>query len=204
MVAKSTERRRKALMSQRPFIALEAAPRTKPSNYPEPFASKMVGRVKRPLGDLFGLNSFGANLTTLSPGAVTALQHVHSIQDEMVFVVAGYPTLVLDGKAMPLAPGMVAGFPAGGAAHHIENRTDIDCTLLEVGDRSSGDAVSYPADDIEAVMASDGKWQFTHKDGTPYETRASGFGNDQNSQQRVGAWLVATGRRWLGPMSKLI
>ncbi len=155
-------------MSRKPFLASEAAPRTKPSNYPEPFASKMAGRVKRPLGDLFGLKSFGANFTTLSPGAVTALQHVHSVQDEMVFVVAGYPTLVLDGEVMPLAPGMVVGFAAGGASHYIENRTDFDCTLLEVGDRSNGDAVSYPADDIEAVMDNNGKWKFTHKDGTPY------------------------------------
>ncbi len=86
----------------------------------------------------------------------------------MVFVVAGYPTLVLDGEVMPLAPGMVVGFAAGGASHYIENRTDFDCTLLEVGDRSNGDAVSYPADDIEAVMDNNGKWKFTHKDGTPY------------------------------------
>ncbi len=39
--------------------ASDAPPRTKPSNYPEPFASRMAGRVKRPLGDLFGIKSFG-------------------------------------------------------------------------------------------------------------------------------------------------
>ena len=49
--------------------AEEAPPRTKPSNYPEPFFSRMKGRLKRPLGDLFGLTNFGVNLTTLSPGA---------------------------------------------------------------------------------------------------------------------------------------
>jgi hypothetical protein len=32
------------------ITALDAAPRTKPSNYPEPFASRMAGRDKRPLG----------------------------------------------------------------------------------------------------------------------------------------------------------
>ncbi len=31
--------------------ASEAPARTNPSNYPEPFASRMVGREKRPLGD---------------------------------------------------------------------------------------------------------------------------------------------------------
>jgi len=36
-----------------------AAPRTKPSNYPEPFASMMSGRIKRPLGDPYGQKNFG-------------------------------------------------------------------------------------------------------------------------------------------------
>jgi len=38
--------------------ALDAPKRVKPSNYPEPFASQMAGREKRPLGDLFGLTNF--------------------------------------------------------------------------------------------------------------------------------------------------
>ena len=63
---------------------------------------------------------------------------------------------------------MAAGFPANGNAHHLENRTDTDCVILEVGDRSSGDTASYPMDDIAAVMVGVGKWVFTHKDGTPY------------------------------------
>ena len=42
-------------------VAAKAPARTKPSNYPEPFASRMAGREKRPLGDLFGLANFGVN-----------------------------------------------------------------------------------------------------------------------------------------------
>ena len=49
-------------------VAAEAPPRGRASNYPEPFASRMAGRIKRPLGDLFGLTNFGVNLTTLQPG----------------------------------------------------------------------------------------------------------------------------------------
>ena len=49
-----------AAMTEYPvaLAAALAAPRTKKSNYPEPFASRMEGRVKRPLGDLFGLEEF--------------------------------------------------------------------------------------------------------------------------------------------------
>jgi uncharacterized cupin superfamily protein len=148
--------------------AASAPPRTKPSNYPEPFFSMMSGRIKRPLGDLYGLKNFGVNLTTLTPGAVSALFHQHSQQDEFIYIVAGKPTLVTDGGRQVLEPGMIFGFPAGGTAHNLVNETDSDCVYLEVGDRTTGDEGAYPRDDIQAVMAPDGKWQFTHKDGTPY------------------------------------
>jgi len=53
----------------------EAPVRIKPSNYPQPFAARMLGREKRPLGELFGLTNFGVNFTRLAPGAVSSLRH---------------------------------------------------------------------------------------------------------------------------------
>ena len=149
------------------LLAGEAPTRAKPSNYPEPFASRMAGRVKKPLGDLFGLRTFGVNLTRLKPGGESALLHRHSQQDEFVFILEGQPTLVTDDGEMVLAPGMCAGFPAAGRAHQLVNRTDEDVVYLEIGDRTPGDAVSYPMDDIAAEIGPDG-WRFTHKDGRPY------------------------------------
>jgi len=149
-------------------VADDAPPRTKATNYPEPFASRMAGRLKRPLGDLFGLTNFGVNLTRLAPGAVTALRHAHTKQDELVYVLEGHPTLHTDEGRMRLSPGMCAGFKAGtGNGHHFMNETDQDVVILEVGDRIPGDAGSYPDDDLVAKMV-DGTWRFTHKDGTPY------------------------------------
>ena len=148
--------------------AASAPPRTVASNYPEPYASRMAGRTKRPLGDLFELSNFGVNLTRLEPGAATALHHRHSRQDEFVYVLQGAPTLVTDSGEEQLEPGMCAGFPAGGTAHHLENRTASDVVILEVGDRSAGDEATYPQDDLQAVLDSHGKWQFARKDGTPF------------------------------------
>ena len=148
--------------------ATQAPSRTQSSNYPEPFASRMSGRVKKPLGDLFGLANFGVNLTRLAPGAVSSLRHAHTLQDEFVYVLEGHPTLVTDAGDTPLHPGMCAGFQAGtGDAHQLVNRTSEDVVYLEVGDRTSGDAGSYPDDDLQAVSVA-GRWYFTHKDGTPY------------------------------------
>ena len=39
---------------------------------------------------------------------------------------------------------------------------------LEVGDRTAGDAVEYPHDDIKAALNTQGQWVFSHKDGRAY------------------------------------
>jgi len=109
-------------------LAVADAPlRTKPSNYPEPYASRMAARRKRPLGDLFGLTNFGVNLTRLPPGAVSALRHAHPKQDEFVYMLEGTATLITDAGETTLTPGMCAGFKAGsGDAHQLVNRSGAD------------------------------------------------------------------------------
>ncbi len=150
------------------IVAAEAPPRVRPSIYPEPFASRMAGRVKHPLGDLFGLTNFGVNLTRLAPGAVSALRHAHTRQDEFILVIEGSQTLVTDAGETRLAPGMCAGFKAGtGDAHQLRNDGEDEAVYLEVGDRMPGDSASYPDEDLQAVMG-EGGWRFLHKDGRPY------------------------------------
>jgi len=155
----------------KPPVAIRAAdaePRRRPSAYPEPFASRMNGREKRPLGDLFGLGNFGVNLVCMAPGAVSALRHAHSRQDEFIYVLSGTPTLRTDQGETRLEPGMCAGFRAGsGDAHCLVNLSEEEVVYLEVGDRSEGDTVSYPDDDLQALRE-DGRWVFVHKDGSPY------------------------------------
>lgn len=149
-------------------VAADVAPRTRPSVYPEPFASRMAGREKRALGDLFGLANFGVNLTRLAPGAVSALHHAHTLEEEFVYVLEGRPTLYTDAGPQQLGPGMCAGFrPGTGNAHHLANQTDQPVLYIEVGNRVQGDSAIYPHDDLIAMKRSAG-WQFSHKDGTPY------------------------------------
>lgn len=149
-------------------VAADVAPRTIPSLYPEVFAKRTEGREKRQLGNVFGLSNFGVNLTRLPPGSSSALRHAHSKQDELIYILEGCPTLITDAGESEMAPGMCAGFPAGtGNAHHLVNRSAADVVYLEVGDRTPGDAVHYPDDDLQAHLV-EGGWQFTHKDGTPY------------------------------------
>lgn len=136
--------------------------------YPEPFASQVAGRAKRVLGELFGLTTFGVNLTRLAPSARSSMRHGHTHEDEFVFVLEGTPTLVTDVGETPLQPGTCAGFAAGcGDAHHLINRTATDVVYLEIGSRHVGDAVDYPDDDL-ALRRIDGQVRYFHKDGRPY------------------------------------
>lgn len=153
-----------------PPLALAATSVTpKSSTYPPAFAGRLAGREKRALGDPFGLKNFGVNLTRLPPGGHSALRHAHGTQDEFVYILEGTPTLLTDAGETTLGPGMCAGFPAGtGDAHCLVNRSDADVLLIEVGDRSAGDSVTYPDDDVQAILGPDGKWRYAKKDGTPY------------------------------------
>ncbi len=129
----------------------------------------MAGRVKRQLGDVFGLTNFGVNLTRMVPGAISALRHSHSRQDEFIYILEGTPTLVTESDETELRPGMCAGFRAGeGGGHQLANRSNDVVVYLEVGDRTAGDHVFYPDDDIEAYLE-DGAWRFRRKNGEPYE-----------------------------------
>lgn len=157
-------------MPEKPIAirASEAPPRARPSNYPPDLLAKIGTRVKQPLGDLFGLRNFGVNLTRLPPGAASALRHAHALQDEFVYILQGTPTLVTDAGETPLSPGMCAGFPAGtGDAHHLVNRSGEEVVYLEIGDRTPGESVDYPDDDLMVRPDAEGRARYFRKDGTP-------------------------------------
>jgi len=148
--------------------AADAPERARPSRYPADLTVKVGTREKRPLGDLFGLTNSGVNLTRLPPGAASSLRHAHALQDEFVYVLEGSPVLITDAGETPLTAGMCAGFAAGsGDAHHLVNRGPGDAVYLEVGDRTRGDRVSYPEDDLMVEPGPDGRPRYLRKKGTP-------------------------------------
>lgn len=150
------------------IVAREAPVRAKKSVYPPVFAERVAGRDKRTLGELFALKNFGVNLVQLAPGAQSSLRHAHSKQDEFVFVLEGTATLVTDAGETALSAGMCAGFRAGsGDGHHLRNQGTEPVVYLEIGDRTAGDSVVYPDDELVANLV-DGAWKFSRRDGTAY------------------------------------
>ncbi|MDQ2101305.1 cupin domain-containing protein [Azospirillum isscasi] len=144
--------------------AVEARPGV--TGYPEPFRAAVAGRLRKRLGNPLGITNFGVNLTRLEPGAASALRHWHTRQDEFVYVLEGELTLVTDAGETLLRPGMCAGFPAGKPdGHQLVNRSGEPAAYLEVGDRTAGDEVDYPDDDLRYDGTAD---RYSHRDGTPW------------------------------------
>ncbi|MEI9902075.1 MAG: cupin domain-containing protein [Hyphomicrobium sp.] len=99
-------------------------PGRRSTTYPAEYAAPFDKRIKRALGDAGGLTQFGVNLTTLEPGAISALRHWHANEDEFVYVLDGELTLITNAGEQLLGVGMAATFPAGEPdAHQLVNRS---------------------------------------------------------------------------------
>ncbi|CAN7519177.1 cupin domain-containing protein [Phenylobacterium sp. LjRoot225] len=150
-----------------PKIDVEKAPTRSGTGYPPPHDAPCRDRTRRKLGDAAGLTQFGVNLLRLPPGQWSAQRHWHTAEDEFVYVLEGEGVLVTDEGEQALKAGDCAGFPAGAPnGHHIQNRSDRELVLLEVGSRRPAeDACDYPDIDMIAPAGSDG---YLHRDGTKY------------------------------------
>jgi uncharacterized cupin superfamily protein len=155
-----------------PKIDLDAAPTSNGTTYPDAFAEPCKPRRRFKLGDAVGLSQFGVNLLHLPAGAWSSQRHWHAGEDEFVYVVSGQVVLVEGPEGGPLtetvlSAGDSAGFKAGvPIGHKIENRSDAEALLLEVGTRTpGGDACDYP--DIDMILPA-GADRYFHRDGSPY------------------------------------
>jgi uncharacterized cupin superfamily protein len=148
-------------------IDVNALPKVTGSGYPAPFDAACAARVRQRLGDAAGLSDFGVNLLRLPPGCWSSQRHWHSAEDEFVYVLAGEVVLVTDGGEEILRAADCAGFKAGVQdGHHLQNRSDRDAILLEVGSRRAAqDEGDYPDIDMRFLKADAG---YVRRDGTPY------------------------------------
>ena len=150
-----------------PKIDIDNAPTGHGTGYPEEFAAPCKSRRRWRLGDAVGLDQFGVNLLRLPARAWSSQRHWHAAEDEFVWVVEGEVVLVEEDGETVLVAGDCAGFKAGVAnGHKIENRSDREAVLLEVGSRRpTEDACDYP--DIDMILPT-GADRYFHRDGTPY------------------------------------
>jgi len=151
-----------------PKIDVADLPVDSRTNYPEPFNRVVVGRSRKRLGNAASLDQFGVNLTTLKPGAASALRHWHEKEDELVYILEGEVVLIEDEGETVLRPGDAAGFKASVPnGHHLINKSGRDAVYLEIGTRSKHERAEYPDIDMLVVRDDQGT-RYTHKDGKPY------------------------------------
>ncbi len=151
-----------------PKIDIASLPIDSRSTYPEPFNRVIVGRSRKRLGNAASLDQFGVNLTTLKPGAASALRHWHEMEDELVYILEGEVVLIEDDSEIVLKAGDAAGFKANVPnGHHLVNKSANDAVLLEIGTRSKHERAEYPDVDLR-VIRDDTGGRYTHKDGKPY------------------------------------
>jgi uncharacterized cupin superfamily protein len=132
--------------------------------YPEPYDVPCRDRKRWRLGAAAGLTDFGVNLCRLPPGAWSSQRHWHSHDDEFVYVLEGEVVLVTDAGEEVLAAGDCAGFKAGEAdGHHLQNRSDREVVVLEVGANHAEGVAEYPDIDLRAIASG-----YVHKDGRGY------------------------------------
>jgi uncharacterized cupin superfamily protein len=151
-----------------PKIDIAGLPADTRTFYPSPYDRVVAGRERKRLGNAVGLDQFGVNLTTLKPGAASALRHWHEQEDEFIYVLQGEVALVENDSETVLQAGDAAGFKANSRnGHHLINKSDRDAVYLEVGTRSKHERVEYPDADLTVVRDQTGM-RYTHKNGEPY------------------------------------
>ena len=148
-------------------VVIEDAPVTVGSGYPAPFDARCSQRRRWRLGDAAGLTQFGVNLLRLPPQQWSSQRHWHRAEDEFVYILEGAVTLVTDAGETPMSAGDCAAFRAGLAnGHHLQNRSDVEAVILEMGSRRpEEDAVAYPGIDLALPDHAGG---YVHVDGSPY------------------------------------
>ena len=151
-----------------PKIDIASLPVDTRTGYPEPLNRVVIGRERKRLGNAVGLDQFGVNLTTLKPGAASALRHWHEKEDELIYVLQGEIVLVEDSGETVLKPGDAAGFKASTPnGHHLINRTEGDAVYLEIGTRSKHETAHYPDVDLVAIRDEKGM-RYARKSGESY------------------------------------
>jgi len=134
------------------------------TEYPQPHDAPCLRRERKRLGDVAKLTQFGVNLLRLPPGVWSSQRHWHTAEDEFVFVVEGEVVLVTDDDEEILRAGDCAGFAANEPnGHHLQNRSQRDAVVLEIGSRSDRDGTFYSDIDMRIDPGSD---RYTRRDGS--------------------------------------
>lgn len=111
----------------------------------------LIGRAAR-VGAEAGSERLGATLYEIDPGGCGSPFHIHHANEELIFVLAGRPTLRTAEGTRELAAGDVVACPVGPrGAHQLQNNTDEPVRALVVSTMVYPEVAELP--DSDKVLA---------------------------------------------------
>nr|WP_295738021.1 cupin domain-containing protein [uncultured Acidocella sp.] len=121
-------------------VEIEAMAGTAKTHFLEPGAK----RLNKSLGDATGLTGIGFHLIEVQPGDDSTALHVHSNEDECVYVLSGRGTAYIGDEMFEISAGDFIGYRKGGAAHRLRNSGGTVLRCLVAGERNAHDVCDYP------------------------------------------------------------
>lgn len=140
-----------------PFIVHESQVEETTSWYP---GSAEVHCPSRAIGRAAGLSRTGIHAERLLPGTRTSFPHAEEDEEEWAYVLAGAPSVWIDGVVHELAPGDLVAFPAGsGICHVFLNDSDREARLLVGGEASkTTNRIFYPLNRDRRAQVGEARW----------------------------------------------
>jgi uncharacterized cupin superfamily protein len=109
------------------------------------------------VGRQAGAQRLGASVWDVPPGQAACPYHFHLVEEELLFVLSGRPSLRGPDGWRELEPGEVVSFPAGEAgAHQIVNRSEQEVRLLIASLSGVPEICIYPDSDKLGVFEDSG------------------------------------------------
>jgi uncharacterized cupin superfamily protein len=97
------------------------------------------------LGLQAGADRVGVSLWEIPPGETAYPYHYHLVEEELLVVLAGRPSLRGPDGWRELEPGAVVSFPVGPeGAHQLRNRGEDTVRLLAISTSGQPEVVMYP------------------------------------------------------------
>lgn len=102
--------------------------------------------IGAPIGRMLGLSRIGVHIEVLPTGRRTSFPHAELTEEELVYVIEGFPEVWIDGVMHRLRPGDTVGFaPGTGVAHTFINNAPEPARLLVLGEhRRADNKIWYP------------------------------------------------------------
>ena len=140
-------------MSQKHIVHVSDVPE---ESIPAPEGTSFGGTRQR-VGLAVGAEKLGYGLFTVPPGKTAFPLHVHTLNEELIYVLKGEGTLRFGDEEVAVRAGMFIACPGGvDMTHQLVNTSEADLRYLCVSTMQYPDIVHYPDSDKVGVYAGPG------------------------------------------------